>query len=425
MSLPVVYVLRQYLSDASQREIQLLRLADFRLQLEIVRQTQRNNAPFYDPHVRTVRKWPNPTGALRWLGLHTWKHRLDRFYFPSPTVLYVIPAERYLATQIQAQLRRGEGVCLITPVPPHDLLLAGLRLKKRFPKIRWIADWQDLWTHDQYYISQVPESRRNRVRDLEAHALHTADKNVFTNEFAAELMINKHSILREKVFVIPHAYEGEIAAHHADETFAVDRKLRIGFLGNLFKPPKVPGQRVIKALETVRAHGVNFDFHIFGDKYLENVCRAPIEGHSWIFAHDRVPHDESLRRLADCDLLLLILGDVPESKTILHAKLPFYLAQNKPILAIAPNDSAVADVIRQTGTGWVISCEEDWADALSRAISQARANHFATKRHDENIRQYSWENVSKRWLAVIDGRLSMRAFSVPSKTSRDSDPDAE
>ena len=40
---------------------------------------------------------------------------------------------------------------IITTSPPHSTQLIGLRLKKRFPEITWIADLRDAWTDIYYY----------------------------------------------------------------------------------------------------------------------------------------------------------------------------------------------------------------------------------------------------------------------------------
>ncbi|HNW57972.1 MAG TPA: glycosyl transferase family 1, partial [Bacteroidales bacterium] len=57
------------------------------------------------------------------------------------------------------RLIETEGIKhIITTSPPHSTQLIGLKLKKRYPEIKWIADLRDPWT-DIYYYDQFYHTR--------------------------------------------------------------------------------------------------------------------------------------------------------------------------------------------------------------------------------------------------------------------------
>ena len=68
------------------------------------------------------------------------------FFLPDPRKGW----NRY-AYQVACQIIEKEAVdAVITTSPPHSTQLLGIKLKKRFPNLTWLADLRDPWT-DIYY----------------------------------------------------------------------------------------------------------------------------------------------------------------------------------------------------------------------------------------------------------------------------------
>jgi len=64
-----------------------------------------------------------------------------------------------------------------------------------------------------------------------------------------------------------------------------------------------------------------------------------------------VQHEESLRYLLLSDCLLLVVDEAKESEEIVPGKVYEYVGTLKPILAIGPEPSAIADLLRETKCG--------------------------------------------------------------------------
>ena len=122
--------------------------------------------------------------------------------------------------------------------------------------------------------------------------------------------------------------------------------------------------------------------------------------------HGKTSHIESLRRIARCEFLLLVLADLPNSEAVMSIKLPHYLLLQRPILAIVPERSAVADIIRETGSGYVIPARYDWGDALRKVLQDYLNGKNLPERNDRAIEECSWENISKQWMELIRGARS-------------------
>jgi len=64
-----------------------------------------------------------------------------------------------------------------------------------------------------------------------------------------------------------------------------------------------------------------------------------------------VTHSEAIRHQRQSQILLLIEKDSEDTSYIIPGKLFEYMASNRPILAIGPEKSDVADILKNTHTG--------------------------------------------------------------------------
>lgn len=361
-----------------------------------------------DRHNLVVKALPNPTNILRPLKLRTLKRMVDHLlFFPSQKILYVKPVERALRKHIRADIEQGKKVVLLTCVPPHDVALIGLLLKKQLTQIRWILDWQDLWSYDENYFERVPRIYRSRLLKLEHRMLDTADLNITTNGYAKAVLEEHYGIPGERITSIPHHYcasdlaDSTLGDRHTESPDNGRKPIRIGFLGTFYKPPRVPGDMVSDVIGELRNSGLSLELHVHGgiprveNRVLEKMRR------NGVVLHRPVSHKESLTALVRYDFLMLMLSNLPNSRAVMSIKLPHYLLAGRPILAIVPDPSAVADIVRETGSGYVIDINGDWRIQLKQIVSESATRRAPPDRNLSAIEQYSWENISRQWMKVL------------------------
>lgn len=363
-----------------------------------------------------IKPFPNPLGILRLMKLHKLKNTLDKYlFFPSRQILYVKAAQEKLKDVILNDLKSGKTVCLLTSIPEHDLAIIGLFVKRHVPSVYWIVDWQDLWSYDENYFYRVPKLYRKRLLKLERQVLENSDLNVTTNLNAKAVLERRYEVPSSRVLSIPHHfYRGDLpdSSVAADPPPIAEKNgaIRIGFLGTLFKPPRVPGSRVVEAIRNLRISGMNVELHVYGG------VPSPDEISLWqndsLFFHGKTSHAESLRRILNCHFLLLLLADLPNCRAVMSIKLPHYLALRRPILAIVPDQSAVADIVRRTGSGHVIPAENDWGEGLRKVLQDHLNGSAPPERNESAIEAYSWENISKQWVEVIRVALPSPSSAV-------------
>ena len=349
----------------------------------------------------------NPLGILNKIGLGKVETVLDKYiYFPSPRRRYIKAAQKKLAKIILRDIDQGCRVCVINSLPHHDLGLIGLYLKKRFPSIKWIVDWRDLWSYDDNYFKSVAPIYRNKLICLEREIFDNCDLNVTTNDFAKEILVTKYNVPSDNIVTIEHAFSRKdiesIFYGPADSKYQSGDTINIGFLGNLSKPPRVSGVKILNIIKSVNKSGIDVVLNVFGDR-MPKIRKTVNRSFSDVAVlHGRLPHEESIKKVACSDFLLLALEDLPNSHIVNLAKLPHYLMLGKPILAIVPEKSFVANVIRETNTGFVIPPDYNAARQMASILRRYKETGICLKANKDAVEKYSWERISQKWIDTIN-----------------------
>ena len=355
------------------------------------------------------------TGILRVLGLNSLKKAIDRYlYFPSLDIRFVWAVKRPLFARLRADLDAGRTAVVILTFPPHALGTLAAAVKKSFPDVRVVLDWQDLWSFDPNYFERSPELFRPKIYRWEQEFIESADLHLATNKRAAEILKTRYGAPPEKVSYIEHHYHpddlvrNDSQAGQSDSPGSKEGPVRLAFMGTLDKPPRVPGRKLLEVIEQVNEIERRVEFHVYGTMPSLSPAEFQRAEDSGIVFHGLVSHEEATQALLDYDVLVLLLADMPNSRIVLSIKLPHYLLADKPILAIVPKDSAIADVIDATGAGKVVDTAErsvgSWQDELVELLVDGAAmSTLDSNRLQSAIDSYHWNKIAPRWMDAITG----------------------
>lgn len=248
------------------------------------------------------------------------------------------------------ELIKEHDIChVITTSPPHSTQLIGLRLKKEFPGIKWIADLRDPWTdiyyYNQFYPSFLPKFIDKRFEKI---VLERSDAIITVGESLKRLFSKKVRDISGKVTVITNGYDEEDFNDPQPENSG---KFLITYTGTLSDTYNISG--FIRCLQEFKRKGVDIKVRFIGSVQgsQRQLLNSQFNGVSYISYTD---HRSAIRYMHESSLLLLIIPDHPSNKSILTGKLFEYLATGKPILCIGPVDGDAAGIISKTGHG--ISC---------------------------------------------------------------------
>jgi glycosyltransferase involved in cell wall biosynthesis len=410
----VAYLVSRFASEANRRLMRVLSLKSDELSPVVIQ--ERHKCCLEGLENITLRGGIRPGHFLKLMGLRRLGNSLDgKIYFPSAAMQFARRASRTLSSRIEHDLRQGRRVTVVTFAPPHDVLETGYRLKRQFPRIRWVVVCQIVWALDAHYQHSATPGFIQRMAGFEGSRLRAADAIAVESDGVAAELARLYQIPLERLHAIPNAYDESDVSDAENLRAPASRDphgpLTLGFLGNCFKPPKVPGEKLMEALASVVARGLPVRLRIVGDAYLD---RNPdyIRPYPWIERHPRCGHREAVAALAGSTALLLVLARTPWTRVLMHAKLPYYLASGLPIIAIVPDDSNTAAIIRQTGSGVVIDSDSDWGSGLYTLLSNWNAERSRIRPQPHAIARYSWDLVSRDWIKCLSGGRNIPACNA-------------
>lgn len=292
--------------------------------------------------------------------------------------------------------QEGIGTVVISS-PPHSSQLIGLRLKERFPRLRWIADLRDPWT-DIYFAAELLKGRRARRIDgaYETAVLRQADAVVVVGPSMRTAFVQSHGReLEHKLHVIPNGYDADDLRGIARHPPPKDR-LRITYVGTM--AGSYAPQAFFEAVAQAAGRAslpieIRFVGQV-GEAVREAAARAGV-AHRCVW-NAPVAHAKALEEMVAAHVLLLVIPEGPGAERILTGKLFEYLAAQRPILGLGPEDGDAARIVAECGAGAFFARERTAAMAAWIA-ARAGAVQAGT---DQGITGHAHERYERRRTAA-------------------------
>ena len=293
------------------------------------------------------------------------------------------------------EIIENEGIKhIITTSPPHSTQLIGLRLKKSFPGIKWIADMRDPWT-DIYYYNQFYHTLIPRLIDknLERNVLNSADKIITVGKSLKDIFSSKIQGVEEKIEVITNGYDED---DFTGIIPVIPDLFTISYIGTLSDAYPVGG--LLDALQNFK--GKN---NVFKIRFVGTVSPGQKDliisklGISYVEFVPYVDHVTAIKYMSEASVLLLIIPDHRSNKCIITGKLFEYLAARKPIVCLGPSDGDAADIIRSSGSGYVFDYKISAAEEFIRMLTQ---NQPVLR--GKSISEYSRKTLASHLVEILE-----------------------
>jgi glycosyltransferase involved in cell wall biosynthesis len=265
---------------------------------------------------------------------------------------------------------------------PFTSHLIGLLLNRTTGK-PWVAELRDGWYRwNRAIFPGYPAWRDALERRLEAAALRGADRVVLVTDRMAEQFRAQYTDLPPWHFAVvsngydPRQFEGVCASVNVRKRPGNPCKRWVMVhAGALYY-----GRSLAAFLDAARAviatdeeFARDFGLQLIGS--LDRVAHGEIERSglgNHVTVRGQMAHAEAIDAMRAADALLLIANTTPGAEATVPGKLFEYLAVGRPVLAVAPAESSTADVLRQTGGGWLAAAGDPRAIAciLQRAYAE-------------------------------------------------------
>lgn len=270
------------------------------------------------------------------------------FFIPDARMFWIKPSVRY----IKKYLRDHQVEAIISTGPPHSMHLIAEKIHHA-TGIPWIADFRDPWTNIDFYQDlHLTPFADARHKSLEKKVLKNATRVVAVTWRSRDEF--KELSDRDDISVIPNGFDE--ADFDLNAPITLDDKFTLVHIGSMNKDRNPLG--LWPALKSVldESEELRSKLHIKLVGPVDFSVRESIEMsnlQSYVSFIEFIPHTEAVVLQQQAQLLLLMINNSPNAKTIIPGKLYEYLGSGRPILAIGPRDSDSAKVIELTHGGVV------------------------------------------------------------------------
>jgi glycosyltransferase involved in cell wall biosynthesis len=264
------------------------------------------------------------------------------FFLPDPRKGW----NRY-AFKKACELIENEGIInIITTSPPHSTQLIGLKIKKKYPALNWIADLRDPWTDIYYYKQFYPTFISKRIdQRYEKSVLKKADKIITVGVSLKNLFSLKIKGLENKTEVITNGYDED---DFTGITPIIPAMFTITYVGTLSDIYPIDG--FLNAVQIFKNKGNEIILRFIGT--VSQNQKDLIQSKSGDSVPEFIPyvdHPAAIQYMLKTSVLLLIIPDHQSNKSIITGKIFEYIASGKPIICLGPLDGDAAVIIGNTG----------------------------------------------------------------------------
>lgn len=313
-------------------------------------------------------------------------------FIPDPRRFWINPSVHFL----HQFLKDNEIETIVTTGPPHSMHLIGLKLKRKFPNLRWLADFRDPWS-DWGLLDSLRVGRLARMyhRRLEAQVLAESDDILTITPFYVKRF---EALSNRPVHLITNGFDEmnfENIRYRKAERFLIRH---VGIVNEKCNPRPFM-QAVAQLCITDPGFGRLVQIEFIGEvhpAFRAFVSESETMKRITVFTGN-IPHQQLMDLYGSSSLLLLILTGYKDAEGFLPGKLFEYLATGLPILAVGPTQGDAAALLKETRAGEMIDSSD--ITSLHRNLLQ---QFESWKEHPEplirkaGVKSYSRRDVTRR-----------------------------
>jgi galactitol-specific phosphotransferase system IIB component len=314
-------------------------------------------------------------------------------FIPDARVFWVKPSVSYL----EKYIKENNIDTIVTSGPPHSLHLIGLELQEKL-KVKWFADFRDPWTTIGYHKAlRLSNYAAKKHKSLEHKVLNSADTIIVTSKTTkAEFQ----AITSKPISVITNGYDIENV-----EKQTLDAKFTLAHIGSFLsdRNPKFLWECLVELLKEIPGFKSDLEIKLIGavsQEVLDSIQEFDLNSYLNLLGY--VSHHEAIAHQKKSQVLLLIEINSEDTKSIIPGKLFEYMVSNRPIIAIGPQGSDFADIIKETNTGVFFDYSEK---AKLKSVILDFYNQFLEGKLQANgigLQQYSRKNLTRQLAQLIN-----------------------
>jgi glycosyltransferase involved in cell wall biosynthesis len=313
------------------------------------------------------------------------------FFLPDPRKGW----NKYAFKKACELIETGGIKHIITTSPPHSTQLIGLKIKKKYRDLNWIADLRDPWTDIYYYRQFYPTIISKWIdASYEKSVLANADKIITVGESLKSTFALKVRGIENKIHVITNGYdESDFKGFEPCDpsTFTITY---VGTLSDIY-----PVETLVTALKGIKNEGIDFSLRFVGavSGKARDIILSDIPCDSVEFL-PYVKHSKAIDYLTRSTILILIIPSHPSNKGILTGKIFEYIASGKPVLCLGPPDGDAADIINKCKAGLTVDYNDN--EKITAFLKNYR--QYSGSFDKQAVREYSRHSMTQKMVSLLN-----------------------
>lgn len=316
-------------------------------------------------------------------------------FIPDARKFWIRPSVKFLSKY----LKENPVDILFTNGPPQSTHMIAYGVKKKLG-IPWHADFQDPWTQVDYFPQLMLNPISKRIHEaMEQRVFRNADKiTICSYTWKGDL----ESIGAHDVGVIVWGYDED---DFKNISVPLSKKFTLSHFGSL--GPDRNAKTLWNALSILSKENKQFadDLEIelvgfIGHAIVDEINSLGLSKNLKLSAH--ISRQETLERMHQAQVLLLILNDMPNVKGRLPGKLFEYLASRRPTLVIGPKDSDASKIVHAVNAGY--TCDFNDLDKTVTMVNELYKKYKDGKliSNQTDISQYSNRNLTGKLASYLN-----------------------
>lgn len=295
--------------------------------------------------------------------------------------------------------------------PPYTVSLVARKISK-LSGIPWVAGFRDPWTGfesstpNRWFLPKAIDKKLERSVFTDAKMVDVAWEGI------REDVRGKYPEIPASKFVhIPNGFDSADFPEHDIGKRAVreqGEKFVITYSGSLYGPRNP--RTFLEAIRKLIASGAveKEKLHLrfvgrFGPDIHEMLDAADVA--PLVEKIDYVAHSRAVELVQDSDALLLIVDDTATVGAIVPGKVYEYLGAMRPLIAFAPPDGAIGELLKETNGGKAIAqSDADGAASYIMTLYDAwqRGEQTSSVMKTDIISRYERHEETRRLAEVFD-----------------------
>jgi len=282
---------------------------------------------------------------------------------------------------------------IIVTSPPFHLAYETIKLKEKFPKVKFVVDYRDEWTFNNLKgFGIISPKRQNIEFQKEKYVCENADVVSSCYETILEYITERYKV--KKTFLLPHGYDKDDFT--IMETKTQNTNITISHAGTIKEGSHTLFETLSLMLDRMKAEEpslydkITFHFYLLEEFKYGDIIRS--HSHKFNFQY-KVNAREAMARLHASHFALVLI--TPRYRDYLSTKFPEIFYLRKPIISIGV-PGKVSNFIEKSNIGIHISNISDFHKFI-----YAVKNPFAFSYENFPLEEWDYNNLTDKLIEIL------------------------